>query len=82
MAELPDPRLKSSTSVTCPPCWNCSCRIAWFSVTSTRPVREPRVTITASAGSWGLLEVRPLDPTLEELFVRLLGTERGASGDA
>lgn len=31
---------------------------------------------------WGLLEVRPLDPTLEELFVRLLGAERRTGGDA
>lgn len=31
---------------------------------------------------WGLLEVRPLEPSLEELFVRLLGAERRTEGNA
>jgi hypothetical protein len=31
---------------------------------------------------WGLLEVRPLEPSLEELFVRLLGAERRTGGNA
>jgi ABC-2 type transport system ATP-binding protein len=31
---------------------------------------------------WGLLEVRPLEPSLEELFVRLVDGERGRSRDA
>jgi ABC-2 type transport system ATP-binding protein len=31
---------------------------------------------------WGLLELRPIEPSLEELFVRLLGAERGGPADA
>jgi len=31
---------------------------------------------------WGLLEVRALEPTLEELFVRLLGAEQRTGADA
>jgi ABC-2 type transport system ATP-binding protein len=31
---------------------------------------------------WALLEIRPLEPSLEELFVAILGAEGGRTGDA
>lgn len=32
--------------------------------------------------SWGLLELRPIEPSLEELFMRLLGSESKGAGNA
>jgi ABC-2 type transport system ATP-binding protein len=45
------------------------------------PVRRAAARAIVSRG-WGLLELRPVEPSLEELFVRLLGAERKGSGDA
>ena len=43
--------------------------------------RREIATLVVQRG-WGLLEVRPLEPSLEELFVRLLGAERKTRGNA
>ncbi len=45
------------------------------------PVRQEIAARVVGRG-WGLLELRPLEPSLEELFVRLLGSERRGTGDA
>jgi ABC-2 type transport system ATP-binding protein len=45
------------------------------------PVRQEIAARVVGRG-WGLLELRPLEPSLEELFVRLLGSERREADDA
>jgi len=44
-------------------------------------VRQEIAALVVRHG-WGLLEVRALEPTLEELFVRLLGAEQRTGADA
>ena len=44
-------------------------------------VRQAIAALVVGRG-WGLVELRPIEPTLEELFVRLLGSERQGAADA